>query len=487
LKKLLLLIANLLIISKLATAQSISLATTIPVSPTKGTVVYNNSTNQLQYWNGTAWIPITNAATGTGWAASGTDIYNANTGNVGIGTTAPTTKLSIQTPNNTDGFSHISDGGIVLKEAVGGVSAAIGTYSDHTLRLVTNGTAKVNILPNGYVGIGTTSPTYPLTVVNDITGIGFSQESPDRLVKIGFYTTSNAAFVETHSNHDLNFATSSGGSRMVLQKGTGYVGIGTTSPKAPLHVGFSSLFNGGESNFFYPIIPLTHSSTSSGSVSILSDDGIISNAYIGCVQNIVFSDARIKNVVGLSNNAEDLALLRQIEITNYRMKDVVTWGNQLFKKVIAQQVESIYPEAIKKQTSTIPDIYSLAEKVVYDETNKTLKCLLSKAYDIKVGEKIEFVHEKEGKIKTEVVEVSGNSFTVKDWKYATDKIFVYGREVNDFRTVDYEAISMLGISAIQQLAKEVEELKSLNSKLKADFSARLEVLETLIVKPQNGK
>jgi hypothetical protein len=155
--------------------------------------------------------------------------------------------------------------------------------------------------------------------------------------------------------------------------------------------------------------------------------------------------------------------------------------------VIAQQVEEVYPQAVRKMTSTIPDIYALAEKVVFDEKNKMLTCLLSKSYDIKIGEKIEFVHEKEGKIKAEVIEVSGNSFTVKDWKYPTDKIFVYGREVNDFRSVDYEAISMLGISAIQQLAKEVDELKKQNANLKADFSTRLEALETLLMKPQNGK
>ncbi len=29
-------------------------------------------------------------------------------------------------------------------------------------------------------------------------------------------------------------------------------------------------------------------------------------------------------------------------------------------------------------------------------------------------------------------------------------VFVYGREVNDFHTVDYEALSMLNVSATQE-------------------------------------
>jgi len=94
-KKLFLLAVNLLIINELATSQSVTLATST-TNPTKGTVVYNNGTNQLQYWNGTAWIPITNAAAGTGWALSGTNIYNSNTRNVGIGTSNPLNKLHIK-------------------------------------------------------------------------------------------------------------------------------------------------------------------------------------------------------------------------------------------------------------------------------------------------------------------------------------------------------------------------------------------------------
>ncbi len=94
-RKTFLLVVNLLIINELATAQSVTLATST-TNPTKGTVVYNNSTNQLQYWNGSAWIPITNAASGTGWALNGTHIYNSNNGNVGIGTSNPLIKLHIK-------------------------------------------------------------------------------------------------------------------------------------------------------------------------------------------------------------------------------------------------------------------------------------------------------------------------------------------------------------------------------------------------------
>jgi Chaperone of endosialidase len=271
----------------------------------------------------------------------------------------------------------------------------------------------------------------------------------------------------------------------------GSMGIGVLKPLAPLHVAGSStivgsisgrMFNYGSNALF--------TYTGDEYPSILAEASIFSKTTIGAFQNIAASDSRIKNITSLSNNSEDLERLRKIQITNYRMKDVATWGDKTFKKVISQQVEEVYPEVINKTKSVIPDIYALAESVAYDATTKNLSVTLTKEYNIKVGEKLELVHPEKGKILAEVVVVNGKTFTVKDWNYATDKIFVFGREVNDFRSVDYEALSMLGISAIQQLAKEVEELRITNDELRIKneklesknnkTEARLEAIENLL-------
>lgn len=90
------------------------------------------------------------------------------TGFVGIGTTSPVSKLTILTPNNATGFTHMSDQGIVLATSVGGISATIGTSSNHTFRLIANSQAVINITPVGNVGIGTTNPTYKLSVLGNI-------------------------------------------------------------------------------------------------------------------------------------------------------------------------------------------------------------------------------------------------------------------------------------------------------------------------------
>jgi ribosome-binding protein aMBF1 (putative translation factor) len=48
---------------------------------------------------------------------------------------------------------------------------------------------------------------------------------------------------------------------------------------------------------------------------------------------------------------------------------------------------------------------------------------------------------------------------------------VYGREVTDLRSVDYDAIAMLNVSATQQLAKKLEEKDAVITALEARLSA----------------
>src|SRR5206468_1340406 len=88
---------------------------------------------------------------------------------------------------------------------------------------------------------------------------------------------------------------------------------------------------------------------------------IYASSRIAATEFEAYSDARIKNVTGRSNNAEDLKTLMGLQITDYRLIDSIDKGNKEYKKVIAQEVEKIYPNAVSKLTDVIPDIYKLAE------------------------------------------------------------------------------------------------------------------------------
>ena len=431
------------------------------------------------------------------------DNYDA-VGVAGFGANASNTKRNIGLLGTTDvsGFQNI---GVMAYQKGSFASGLFGSYNDvtqtgtgETTGLSNNVTSSANSTTMGVYSEVTNSSTSGFTFTTGYTSVVSGSSTNTSSSNYGYYSN----VVGAGTNYGV-FASASGGIKnyAVAAYGNSFfdsnVAIGTSLiPVLPLaklvvtgfqgvSTGTASYFNPGNANLYTQV-------TSGSNLSVYATHGIVSNLYIGAALSVTASDNRIKKDLSLSNNSEDLELLKKIEITNYRMKDEATWGNQTFKKVIAQQVESVYPEVIKKTKSVIPDIYTLAESVSYDAQNKKLSISMcgtppAKDYGIKIGDKLELVHPEKGKIQAEVESVSGNSFTVKDWEYATDKIFVFGREVNDFRSVDYEALSMLGISAIQALAKENEEIRNKNKKLEDRLDAieaSLKLTPTII---QTGK
>lgn len=84
------------------------------------------------------------------------------------------------------------------------------------------------------VGIGTTAPTKPLTIQAD--GIGVSQESSTGGAKIGFYTSTTNAYLQTHNTADLKFATNDSTFTMILKRGSGNLGVGASTPIQKLEI-----------------------------------------------------------------------------------------------------------------------------------------------------------------------------------------------------------------------------------------------------------
>ncbi|MBA2248837.1 MAG: hypothetical protein H0W12_01440 [Chitinophagaceae bacterium] len=82
------------------------------------------------------------------------------------------------------------------------------------------------------VGIGTTTPNHPLTVVSTSDGI----VSKSGTVEVGTWVNSGGgAYLQTYSNHPLNFATGNSIAQMTLLT-NGNFGIGTSNPSAKLEV-----------------------------------------------------------------------------------------------------------------------------------------------------------------------------------------------------------------------------------------------------------
>tara|TARA_R100001460_G_scaffold14978_10_gene33386 strand:- start:1870 stop:2982 length:1113 start_codon:yes stop_codon:yes gene_type:complete len=160
----------------------------------------------------------------------------------------------------------------------------------------------------------------------------------------------------------------------------------------------------------------------------------------------IFSDERIKKDIKVSDSKKDLEVLAKIEISDYKYIDPIKGDKE--KKVIAQQVKKHYPIAVKQGTDVIPSILKQGE---------IKNGIIDLNIDCVVGDKIKLIYPNNQHEIVEVLDVNENSVTVDSIK--NDKVVVYGKEVNDYQTVDYDALSMLNISAVQELYKMVKELK----------------------------
>jgi hypothetical protein len=120
----------------------------------------------------------------------------------------------------------------------------------------------------------------------------------------------------------------------------GRVGIGTTNPlngrlhvESSNYVGFSYGYFNGSANTGY-------CGNCGGEVSIWAQRRVAAEEFNA------FSDSRIKSIIGLSDTKNDLSLLMKIRVTDYKFVDKVSKGNETQKKVIAQELEKVYPEAV---------------------------------------------------------------------------------------------------------------------------------------------
>jgi len=74
-------------------------------APATGLMVFITDDNSFYYYNGTGWNKI-NGTSNNGWVVSGNDLYSSVSGNVGIGTTAPTAKLHVLTQYTVINYSN---------------------------------------------------------------------------------------------------------------------------------------------------------------------------------------------------------------------------------------------------------------------------------------------------------------------------------------------------------------------------------------------
>lgn len=278
-------------------------------------------------------------------------------------------------------------------------------------------------------------------------------------------------------NGALSFYTKPAGISSTLQERmtidyNGNVGIGTDNPKAKLEIaGFMPyskdaglnptvyyLTNVGAGTYSgytnKDVIETTdfNRSTSSFPLAIKAHGLIYSTTYVGA------SDSRIKeNIRDVSDNIA-LQKLRDISCVHYEYKDKFARGFDTTIGFIAQQVREHLHMAVSIQQDIIPNEMRVIETPQWTEINdgsdNKFKLTISDLEDVSGNTKYRFYvstdlsgnNECEKEIHS--LEDEPNSFIFdQSW----NNVFLYGKEVDDFHTLDKQKLFALNFSATQEI------------------------------------
>ena len=191
---------------------------------------------------GIDWVDA-NTVPGSGlWLASGNNIYNSNSGNVGIGTTSPQTKLEVN-----GGLVKVVDSGDTAFYG-GDYVRVFGTQSYGFRNTAGSTIAQISLTGNSYfnggnVGIGTNIPGEKLSVTGNIE-INVGAASAQGLIFNENGTqTMGIKYQGGQSGNPIDIFRYQDDTTKVRFLENGNVGIGTTSPGTKLHISGNSALN----------------------------------------------------------------------------------------------------------------------------------------------------------------------------------------------------------------------------------------------------
>jgi hypothetical protein len=389
--------------------------------------------------------------------------------NIGIGHSNPKHAIDFGTTHRTLAL-YSNDKG----KNIYGFKVSSGNLNFHVSSDTIDADPKMMIKANGDVGIGK-DPEEALDVagtikgeslkisdkaeINTSGGLSAKQITVDKIISPHIYSYHHLYIVANlNQNEGGIFKNIVFGTKDEKIKDTnreymrinekGWLGIGTgTDINAPLHV------------------------KKTKKISLFPNISIVAEGAVWAAGQLLTSDQRIKQNISASDNNLDLEMLQKIKVSDYHYKGQLAESEKKIKGLIAQEIEKIWPQAVHTNTGFIPSICNYPTQIEYLKDD-VISVEMAAPHDLQPGDRLKLNYSTDEQI-VEVLSVSDLSFTVKAWKeqLEPDQLYVYGKKVDDFRSVNYNAIFTMGISATQELARRQEQLQADKAELQAEVQA----------------
>ena len=148
-----------------------------------------------------------------------------------------------------------------------------------------------------------------------------------------------------------------------------------------------------------------------------------------------------------------LNYIRQIEPKTYQYIDYKTKGTSNVFGFIAQQIANVLPYATSLIRDFIPDVYTFANCI--PGSNNITKLVFSSniyTYDLSANNYIKLIDSSNNLVYANITVIEDANIYIDKFLQCSN-IFVYGKLVNNFVSLNKDAIFTVGISAIQDLDK----------------------------------
>jgi hypothetical protein len=260
---------------------------------------------------------------------------------------------------------------------------------------------------------------------------------------------------------------------------SGQLGIGITSPTYPLHVASTGAsYNGG-----FAFYSFNGSSTSTGVASNPSGVMIYSSDRVMGSQFNAFSDSRIKKNILDVDDLSALNTLRLIQPKKYNYIDTRNKTTEPVWGFIAQQVRSVLEHSTTLIKDFIPNIFQLAIKSINENNEYILTVTNPITFDSNGTGKIKLISENDKIVFVTIKNKLSTTQILINEELEENNYFMYGEEVDNFHSLNKDAIFTITTAAVQEIdSKQIEQQNEINElkQKNIDLETRLARLEEFI-------